>query len=135
MCVSRTRSQICASLLHEVARESGDVLVTASNRYGMVYRLQECRLDARGLAGRLEGRDGVDLVLFREDGKAVARRAGEEIRFAPAAGAWQTEGDLGLLDPTRYPDGLGRAWRALACPAAGRCWSPRRRASSSPISG
>ena len=99
--------------------ESGDVLVTASNRYGMVYRLQECRLDERGIAGRLEGRDGVDLVLFREDGKAVARRAGEEIRFAPAAGAWQAEGDLGVLDPTRYPDGLGRAWRALACPAAG----------------
>ncbi|MDX6505697.1 MAG: hypothetical protein QOG06_341, partial [Gaiellaceae bacterium] len=49
-------------------------------------------------------------------GEAVARRHGEELRFAPADGAWRTSGDLSLLD---QPDALERAWAALANPNAG----------------
>jgi hypothetical protein len=101
------------------ARPDGDVVVTASNRFGMVYRLPACPLDARGLAHRLEGAPGVDVVLFGEGGEAVARREKEELRFAPAGDSWLLTGDADVLDQRRYPDGLGRAWRALACRSAG----------------
>ncbi len=99
--------------------EDSAIAVAASNRYGMVYRLPRARLDARGLAERLDGADGVDLALFLEDGWAVARRDGEELRFAPADDGWRRDGDEDLLDGTRYPNGLERAWRALTCPTSG----------------
>lgn len=95
------------------------VAVASSNRVGMVYRLDGSRLDARALALRLDGRDWSDVVLFREDGWAVARREGEELRFAPDADGFRLEGDPDILDGERYPNGLERAWRALACPNAG----------------
>jgi Type I phosphodiesterase / nucleotide pyrophosphatase len=95
------------------------IAVAASNRYGMVYRLPRARLDARGLAERLDEADGVDLALFREDGWAVARRRREELRFAPGEDGWLLDGDEDVLDPARYPNGLERAWRALTCPTAG----------------
>jgi hypothetical protein len=106
------------------ARRAGDpsafdVAVAASNRAGMVYRLPGCRLDARALAERLDGRPGVDLVLFREDDGAVARRERAELRFLPSGGSWRLSGDEAVLDGDRYPDGLERAWCALACPNAG----------------
>jgi hypothetical protein len=93
-----------------------DVLVTASNRAGMVYRLPGCRLDPRELALRLEGEESAETVLFLEDGEGVALRDGEELRFAPDGEAWRTSGDEGLLG---YPDGLARAWGALRNPNAG----------------
>ncbi len=96
-----------------------DVAVTASNRSGMVYRLPGCRFDARALAERLDGERAADVVLFREDGAAVARRDGEELRFRPSAGGWETEGDADVLAAAEYPNGLERAWCALACPNAG----------------
>jgi hypothetical protein len=92
------------------------VLVTASNRAGMVYRLDACRASARELAARLDGNRAVDVALFSEDGEAVARREGEELRFAPSAGGWSTSGDVSLL---AHPDALARAWAALANPNAG----------------
>ena len=82
-------------------------LVTASNRAGMVYRLPECRLDARALAELLDGEAAAETVLFREAGNVVARREGEEVlvdRTGP------------LFD---YPDGGARAWAALHNPNAG----------------
>jgi predicted AlkP superfamily pyrophosphatase or phosphodiesterase len=94
-----------------------DVAVTASNRSGMVYALAET--PARELAERLDGHPGVDLVLFEEDGKAVARRERAELRFTPEDGGWRTGGDERVLDPSRYPNGLERGWCALACPNAG----------------
>jgi hypothetical protein len=92
------------------------VLVTASNRAGMVYRLPQCREDAAELARRLDGEAAAEVVLYREGAEAVARRDGEELRFAPTDGAWRTSGDLGLLD---QPDALERSWAALANPNAG----------------
>jgi hypothetical protein len=88
-----------------------DVAVCASNRAGQVYRLARCREDVRTLAERLDGHEAVDVVLFHEDGEAVARRGGEEVRFTPDAG------DPGLLED--YPDAVERAWAALANPNAG----------------
>jgi predicted AlkP superfamily pyrophosphatase or phosphodiesterase len=55
-----------------------DVAVCASNRAGQVYRLPGCGEDVRSLAERLDGHEAVDVVLFREDGDAVARRDREE---------------------------------------------------------
>jgi hypothetical protein len=94
-----------------------DVVVTASNRSGMVYALDG--RPARELAERLDGWDGVDFMLFLEYGEAVARREREELRFAPEGGGWRTSGDEQLLDPALYPNGLERSWCALACPNAG----------------
>ncbi|MGB2876257.1 MAG: alkaline phosphatase family protein, partial [Gaiellaceae bacterium] len=93
-----------------------NVVVTASNRAGMVYRLPGCREDAAALARRLDGTDAAGVVLFREGAEAVARRDGEELRFTPAEGGWRTTGDRALLD---QPDALERAWAALANPNAG----------------
>jgi predicted AlkP superfamily pyrophosphatase or phosphodiesterase len=95
------------------------VVVAASNRAGMIYRLPGCRVDARRLAQRLDDEPGADVVLFRENGAAVARRDGAEVHFAPEDGGWRREGEEDLLEAERYPNALERAWRALACPNAG----------------
>jgi hypothetical protein len=96
-----------------------EVAVCASNRAAMLYLLPDARVDPRTLARRLDAEPAADVVLFREDGQAVARRLGEELRFSPAAGGFRLEGDAAVLDPERYPNGLERAWRALACGRAG----------------
>ena len=93
------------------------VVVTASNRSGMIYALDG--RDARELAGRLDRAEGVDLALFLEDGEAVARREGAELRFAPDGEGWRVSGDESLLDPTDYPNGFERVWCALLCRNAG----------------
>jgi hypothetical protein len=107
--------------LHDAYPEgiAAGLVAAASNRAGMVYRLPECRIGVRELAERLDGEPAADVVLFREDAAAVARRDGAELRFAPENGAWHLDGDAGVLAPERYPNGLERAWRALACPNAG----------------
>jgi hypothetical protein len=95
------------------------LVAAASNRAGMVYRLSGCRLEAGEVAARLDGRPAADVVLYLEGDEAVARREGEELRFAPAGDGWRLAGDPTVLDPERYPNGVERAWRALACPNAG----------------
>jgi hypothetical protein len=85
-----------------------DVLITASNRAGMVYRRPGCALDARQLAERLDEEPAAETVLFLEGNEAVARHEGEEVRFGP--------GDGDLFD---YPAGSERAWAALHNPNAG----------------
>jgi hypothetical protein len=82
-------------------------LVTASNRAGMIYRLPQCRLDARALARRLDNENAAETVLFRDGDEVFARRDGEEVRV-DRGGA--------LFD---YPDGAARAWAALHNPNAG----------------
>jgi hypothetical protein len=99
--------------------DRSDVAVVASNRSGMVYRLPGSRLGVRELAQRLDHVPAADVVLFREGDTAVARREGEELRFAPAGSGWWTSGDSAVLDGDRYPNGLERSWRALACARAG----------------
>jgi predicted AlkP superfamily pyrophosphatase or phosphodiesterase len=91
--------------------DGAEVVVTASNRSGMIYRLPRCRLEPRDLASRLDREPAVELALFREDGVVVARRDGDEVRFRPE--------DRNALDEGEYPNGVERAWRALVCPNAG----------------
>ena len=111
----QTRVERAVSLEASLAGVEG-VLVTASNRAGMVYRLAACREEPAELARRLDGSAAAEIVLYREGDEAVARRQGEELRFAPADGDWRTSGDRSLLD---QPDALERAWAALANPNAG----------------
>ncbi len=85
-----------------------DEIVTASNRAGMVYTDAEAGV----LAPLLDGNPAVEVVLWREGDEAVARRDGAELRFTPAGAS----GDASILE---YPDGLERAWAALANPNAG----------------
>ena len=94
-----------------------DVVVTASNRSGMVYALDG--RPARELAERLDGAAGVDVALFLEDGEAVARKEGGEVRFAPDESGWAVSGDAGILVGDEYPNAYERVWGALACPNAG----------------
>jgi hypothetical protein len=93
------------------------VVLTASNRSGMVYALDG--RDPRELAERLDRADGVDLALLLEDGEAVVRRDGTELRFAPDGESWRASGDESLLDPSDYPNGFERVWCALLCRNAG----------------
>jgi Type I phosphodiesterase / nucleotide pyrophosphatase len=91
-----------------------ELAVTASNRAGMVYRLPGCRSSSAELAERLDGNGHV--VLYRENGTGVARRDGEELRFAPTPAGWDTSGAEDVLS---QPDALQRAWAALGNPNAG----------------
>ena len=81
-------------------------LVAASNRAAMVYRLPGCKLDTAALARRLDGDPAVEVALWREGDDAVARRDGEELRFAPRAGGWHVSGDASILG---QPNALRRA--------------------------
>lgn len=83
---------------HVATLDAGDALVTASNRAAMVYTD-----DPRAVARRLETQAAAGLVLFRENGRLVVRRGGDE--------------DASLLDG--LPDGCARAEAALRNPNAG----------------
>ena len=76
-----------------------DELVTASNRAGMVYT----DADPGELARRLDGNPAVDVVLWRDGDRFLARRDG-------------ADADVSQLD---HPDGPERAAAALANPNAG----------------
>jgi hypothetical protein len=94
-----------------------EIVVTASNRAGQVYLLPDARVDAAALAQRVDGDPAVEVTLRIEDGGAVARRDGAELRFRPdTGGGWEMSGDAAILD---HPDALVRAWSALANPNAG----------------
>jgi predicted AlkP superfamily pyrophosphatase or phosphodiesterase len=93
-----------------------ELVATASNRAGMVYRLPGCRAEVGELAELLDRDSAVDVVLYRDRDEAVARRGGEELRFARRDGMFTVRGDEAVLP---YPDALDRAWAALANPNAG----------------
>ena len=93
-----------------------DVVVTASNRAGMIYRLPGCGATARELAFELDSFDGAEAALFLEDGQAVVRREREEVRFAPVDGRWVVSG---AADVAVYPNAFERIWAALHNPNAG----------------
>ncbi|MFN2470770.1 MAG: alkaline phosphatase family protein [Gaiellaceae bacterium] len=93
-----------------------ELAIAASNRVGMVYRLDACRTGVEELVARAERAAGVDLVAYREGEEAVVRRQGEMLRFQPAAGGWATSGDTELLSE---PNALERVWHALTNPQAG----------------
>ncbi|HEX5467529.1 MAG TPA: alkaline phosphatase family protein [Gaiellaceae bacterium] len=95
-----------------------DVVVTGSNRSGMVYALDG--RPPRELAERLDGAPGVDLALFAENGDAVVRKGGAELRFAlDGEGDREVAGEEGILGADEYPNAFERISGALRCPNAG----------------
>jgi hypothetical protein len=108
-----------------------------SARSAMVYALGEGRRDelTRRAADTLLEADGVELVVTRENGRALVRSGEGELRFAPGddlgdrrGGRWALSGDESVLEldtangaavSEAYPDALGRLWSALTCPHSG----------------
>jgi hypothetical protein len=119
------------------APTEAEVAACPSARSAMVYALDDGRRDelTRIAADTLLEADGVELVITRENGAALVRSAGGELRFAPGDDLvdgrdrrWRLSGDEGVLelnttggavDSTTYPDALGRLWSALSCPHSG----------------
>ena len=97
-------------------RHEPETLVTASNRAAHVYRLGDRAPSARALAERLDAEPSAEVVLFREDGTAVARREGVELRLDLAHDGTLLDGDPAVLD---QPDAATRVLAALRCPNAG----------------
>ena len=117
VCADHGQTQVTEAVpLAERFASAGGVVVTASNRAGMVYRLEGADEDVRQLAQRLDGDPASEVALFLEEDEAVARRDGEELRFSPAGEGWSTSGDSAILDG---PDALARSWAALRNPNAG----------------
>jgi hypothetical protein len=103
----------------------------------MVYALDDGRADelVKRAADTLLDADGVELVITREDGRALVRSAAGELRFAPGddltdtrGRGWTLTGEESVLeldtgggrvDGETYPDALGRLWSALSCPHSG----------------
>jgi hypothetical protein len=102
--------------LAEPFRHEAETLVTASNRAAHVYRLGDAAPTARRLAERLDSEPSAGVVLYREDGAAVARRDGAEVRLRPSAAGVDSEGDASILE---QPDAVARSLAALDCPNAG----------------
>jgi predicted AlkP superfamily pyrophosphatase or phosphodiesterase len=115
-----------------------EVALCPAQRSAMLYALVEEGRDA--LVPRLVDRareiDGVDLVMWREGDEGAIARGDAELRFGPGGDVtdargetWSVEGDVATvlgaavqddrLDPSAYPDALGRVWSALTCPTAG----------------
>jgi hypothetical protein len=92
-----------ARLQEPFADLDGQVVVTASNRAGQVYLLPGARVDAAGLAQRLDGFPAVDVSLRLEGGEVVARRDGTDVP----------------VEKLEHPDAAWRVRSALANPNAG----------------
>ena len=92
-----------AARLQKRFRNVENVLVTASNRAGMVYRLDGCKLEAPELAARLDAEPAVDLVAYLDGDRVVVRKEGEDLP--------ELNGE--------YPDAARRLRAALRNPNAG----------------
>ena len=119
------------------APTEAELAACPSARSAMVYALDDGRAGelVRRAADTLLEADGVELVVTREDGRALVRSAAGELRFAPgddltdARGrGWTLTGEesvleldtgSGRVDGETYPDALGRLWSALSCPHSG----------------
>src|SRR5207248_2597281 len=116
LCADHGQTTVGRTVRLEESFADAEVIVTASNRAGMVYRTDGTSKDPRELAARLDLEPAVEATLFLEGGEAIARRGGEELRFSRSAEGWETSGDRALLT---QPAALERAWAALHNPNAG----------------
>jgi hypothetical protein len=116
-----------------------EIALCPAQRSAMIYLLGEGEGRKAAIIETVRAIAGVDLVMWREDSfdgrlAVLAGRRGE-LRFAPGGGAsdlrgrrWSLHGELetvdarlddGVFRSDHYPDVLGRAWDALACPTSG----------------
>jgi hypothetical protein len=119
------------------APTEAELAACPSARSAMVYALDAGRGDelTRRAADTLLEADGVELVITREDRRALVRSGAGELRFAPGddltdprGRGWALAGDESVLElhaaggrvsSDTYPDALGRLWSALSCPHSG----------------
>jgi hypothetical protein len=119
------------------APTEAELAACPSARSAMVYALDEGRRDelARRAADTLLEADGIELVITRDDGRALVRSERGELRFSPGddltdrrGRRWTLAGDESVLEletaggaavSETYPDGLARLWSALTCPHSG----------------
>jgi Type I phosphodiesterase / nucleotide pyrophosphatase len=127
------RGQKVSSGVKARFRNGTTVVVVPNGRSALLYLRGDVELES--VVESLVGRRGVDLAAWMEDGWAVVRRLGREIRFAPGSGArdpfgrsWELEGDPQALDIAvsdgflhygDYPDALERLWGCLHSPRCG----------------
>jgi hypothetical protein len=116
------------------AIDAGQIALCPAQRAAMVYVFGGPPMLERVLA-RSRRIDGVEHVMWREDGEAVVERAGAQLRFAPGdevadlrGRRWRLAGAREVLDlrvsrrvvrSPAFPDALGRVWDALECETAG----------------
>jgi hypothetical protein len=115
-----------------------ELAVSPGARSAMVYLLGSGGQRDKRLARvnrRLGEVEGVDLVMWKENGEACVSSARGELHFAPGTGLedargrrWDLDGALetldGVLEGGRvsspdYPDAFGRIWAALASKSTG----------------
>lgn len=113
-----------------------ELALCPAQRSAMIYLLLESRAAALPrVIATARAIEGVDLVMWLQDGRA--RVAGErgELSFAPGDALadlrgrrWDVDGELDTLLGTvhddvlscdHYPDALARLWAALTCPTSG----------------
>ncbi|HEX4032957.1 MAG TPA: alkaline phosphatase family protein [Solirubrobacteraceae bacterium] len=116
------------------ALEASQIAVCPAQRAAMIYVFGGAEMLERVLA-RARALDGVDHVIWREDGQACVARGPLELRFEPGDEAadlrgrsWRLHGDLdalgltllhGVVSSDEFPDALGRVWDATGCATAG----------------
>jgi predicted AlkP superfamily pyrophosphatase or phosphodiesterase len=119
-----------------VKARHAELALCPAQRSAMIYLLLESRVAALPrVVATARAIEGVDLVMWLEDGRA--RIAGErgELTFAPGdevadlrGRRWDLDGELdvllgivqdGVLSCDHYPDALARVWAALTCPTSG----------------
>ena len=113
-----------------------EVAVCPSQRAAMLYLLGEARERALPrLVATARAIEGVDLVMWWDDGRVRIGGERGELAFAPgdeladARGRrWSVDGELdtllarvdgGVLRCEHYPDALARVWAAMTCPTSG----------------
>jgi hypothetical protein len=119
--------------------DDAEIALCPAQRSAMVYLLGDAHVRKDEIVAKLRSIPGVDLVMWREDSPdgPVGVLAGQhgELRFAPGeeisdlrGRRWHLAGQLGTVDARveggllrsdHYPDVIGRAWDALACPTSG----------------
>jgi hypothetical protein len=97
-------------------RHEPETLVAASNRAAQVYRTGDRAPSPRRLAERFDGEPSAGVVLFGDEGAAIARRDGAELVLREGDDGIELDGDPAVLD---QPDAVARVLAALRCPNAG----------------
>ncbi len=110
-----------------------EIVVVPGGRSAMLYLRED--VGERDVVEALMFRRGVDLAAWWEDGWIRVRKRDRGLRFRPGdgpldpfGGAWEIEGDPGVLDLRlsemsvsygEYPDALNRLWGCMSSPRCG----------------
>jgi hypothetical protein len=112
---------------------AAELALCPNSRAAMLYALEPRVLES--VIDRARRIEGVEHVIWRDGDDAVIAAAAGELRFAPGGAVsdrrgrhWDVRGQLAVLaarlegerfESDAFPDALGRAWDALACPTSG----------------